>query len=175
MNQEDLQIAFALERELTGGNTPLACGCVVEIFCTMPITYWLRVKKPITRCEQHRRKKRLPPIGVTVTNNMVREVHDPRLYSNLRRVEIEDPRSLYAHGILWITREANPIKLDVFTATFRELTSSGQLPLVQGLMYDFGRQRAPSVVSFEGTHYIIESGRTGKVPSQTPRELRIYE
>lgn len=161
MNQEDLQIAFALERELTGGNTPLACGCVVEIFCTMPITYWLRVKKPITRCEQHSRKKRLPPIGVTVTNNMI--------------VEIEDPRSLYSNGILWITREAKLIKLDVFAATFRELTGSGQLPLVQGYVFDFGRQRAPSVVSFEGTHYIIESGRTEKMPSQTLRELRNYD
>lgn len=161
MNQKDLEIAFALERELTGGNTPLACGCVVEIHCTMPITYWLRVKKPITRCEQHSRKKRLPPIGVTVTNNMI--------------VEIEDPRSLYSNGILWITREAKLIKLDVFANAFRELTSSGQLPLVKRVVTCSTLEREPAVVSFEGTHYIIESGRTEKMPSQTLRELRNYD
>jgi len=53
LTDDDLQLAEAMERAILGGDIRLPCNCILETICTMPYTYWVRLKKYVHRCPRH--------------------------------------------------------------------------------------------------------------------------
>lgn len=54
-DEVDLELAFALERLILGSQLRLSCNCILDVFCTMPVTYWMRLIRYDHRCPWHPR------------------------------------------------------------------------------------------------------------------------
>jgi hypothetical protein len=128
----DLEIAFAMERLILGGPLQASCNCCFEKICTMPYTFWVRAGKYLHHCPQHLRKRRKEG-GGTLTSNR--------------------------DAPFWFDTGGRLLSPEEFTAGF-QLVVSGGATLVPGYVMDQGRTRVPSLLSMEGRHYIIESGKT---------------
>lgn len=127
----DLELAYAMERLILGGQLRLPCNCALDVVCTMPCTYWVRLLRYVHRCPIHHKK-----------------------YHN--HLLVRDPA--------WANSRGELIPTEEFTSVFRELAATGVVTLVPGIHFAGGKERHPSMLSLEGTHYIGETGRTEKLP-----------
>lgn len=130
MNDDDLDLAFAMERLILGGHVRLPCNCILEVLCTMPQTFWVRVIRYDHRCPRH-----------------------PRGGDHLLK-----------HEPAWVTVDGQLIGRDLFSMTFHKLVSAYGVVLVPGFITNYGRTRLPSMLSLEGTHWIIDTGQTESIP-----------
>lgn len=53
MDDVDLDMAFAIERLILGAQLRLECNCILDVLCTMPVTYWVRLRRYDHRCPRH--------------------------------------------------------------------------------------------------------------------------
>lgn len=120
-----------MERLILGGSFQAACNCLFAVLCTMPVTFWVRVGKYLHHCPQHQRSR---GGRRTLTSNR----NEP----------------------FWFGAQGELLSSEEFTETFQKLTAEGVLTLVPGYITNQGRTKLPSVLSMEGTHWIIESGKT---------------
>ncbi len=127
----DLDIAFAMERLILGGPLQANCNCLFETICTMPVTFWVRAGKYLHHCPRHPRSR---GGGRTLTSNR----NEP----------------------FWFDAQGELLSPEEFTEGFRKLAAEGAITLMPGFVTNQGRTRLPSLLSVEGRHYIIESGKT---------------
>lgn len=130
MADYDLDLAFALERFILGNQLHLECNCILDVLCTMPHTYWVRVARYDHRCPRH-----------------------PRGGGN--HLLLREPA--------WVTTVGELVSPEEFTTVFNKLVDAGIAVLMPGIVFDQGRQRKPSMLSLEQTHYIDHIGRTQKL------------
>lgn len=131
MDDVDLELAFAMERYILGGQLRLECNCILDVLCTMPFTYWVRITHYDHRCPRH-----------------------PKGGGN---------HLLLSSEPTWVTSSGEPIVRETFALTFDLLAVRGSVTLMPGSFFDQGRQRHPSMISLEGTHYITCRGNTQKI------------
>src|SRR4051812_41015919 len=116
----DLDLAFAMERLILGGQLQLPCNCILDVLCTMPGTLWMRTNKYVHHCPAHPGGKR--------GRSIMAKRNEP----------------------FWFDVDGRLLEPDEFTAAFKRLTAEGILTLVPGFTTDVGRTKLPSLISMEG-------------------------
>lgn len=64
----------------------------------------------------------------------------------------------------WFDTVGRLLEPNEFSETFRRLAAKGAITLAPGYVTNQGRTKLPSLLSMEGTHYIIETGQTEMIP-----------
>ena len=70
------------------------------------------------------------------------------------------------HEPFWFDTAGHLLEPNEFSETFRRLAAEGAITLVPGYVTNQGRTKLPSLLSMEGTHYIIETGQTEVIPRE---------